>query len=104
MNLRQHGPVSWVSSCRAIVEIDDYLVLCLPLPFAAPVAVILLVCISSPIYLSKRTLALTAPVTQHADIRLQESIAALQLFVLSLDRFHAVDEVEQACLKLFRLS
>ena len=34
-----------------IIASDDYLVLCLPLPLAAPVAVILLVCISSPIYL-----------------------------------------------------
>ena len=52
LRLRVH---EWmVSTARAKAVIDDYLVLCFPLLLAAPVAVILLVCISSPIYLCER--------------------------------------------------
>lgn len=77
------------------IEDDDYFVLRpLPLPFlAAPVDVILLVCINSPIYLSHVSRAFNGIAV---NIRLQESVAAFEFLMFTLDRFYFLDNLEKA--------
>lgn len=94
----------WMNSCNCYLV--DMRPLPLPLPpFAAPVDVILLVCISSPIYLQIISTVSTYAIhwlSQH--LRLQEFVSAFKLLVLGTNNFNTVDDFHQASLKSFRLT
>jgi hypothetical protein len=83
---------------------DCYLIvrpLPLPLPLAAPAEVILLVFMSSPIYL--RMVRARVDGGAAGNVRLKEFVAAFELLVFRLDDLDAVDDFQQACLKGFGL-
>jgi hypothetical protein len=78
----------------------------LPLVFAAlpaPLEVILLVCISSPMYLHSVS-TLSCVRGRWHNSRLQKAVTALEFFMLVLDDFDAIDNLHQTGLQLFRLS
>jgi hypothetical protein len=77
---------------------DCYLMI-LPLPltldaFPAPAEVSLLVCMSSPIYLLSVSHRLRSRWLRY--VRLQELVAALELFVFVLDNFDAINNLHEA--------
>lgn len=76
-----------------------------PLPaFAAPVEVILLVCISSPIYLRRVRLRSVTKTVYSRDLRLKELISAFELLVLRLDHLDTIYNLQETCLKGLRLT
>ena len=79
---------------------DCYLMI-LPLPltldaFPAPAEVSLLVCMSSPIYLLSVSHRLRSRWLRY--VRLQELVAALELFVFVLDDLDAIDNLHETSL------
>lgn len=85
---------------------DCYLMI-LPLPltldaFPAPAEVSLLVCMSSPIYLLSVSHRLRSRWLRY--VRLQELVAAFELFMLVLDNLDAINNLHQTGLESFGLS
>lgn len=79
----------------------------LPLAFAAlpaPLEVILLVCINSPMYLEVVSDARYAEDCSAGNSRLEKAIAAFELLVLVLDYLDAIDDFHEASLQLLGLS
>lgn len=93
----------WMNSCNCYLV--DMRPLPLPLPpFAAPVDVILLVCISSPMYLQIVNTSSNAIHWLSQHLRLQEFVSAFKLLVLWTNNFDTVDDFHEASLKSFRLT
>jgi hypothetical protein len=75
----------------------------LPLPFAALVEVILLVCMSSPMYL-RSLVVMNSNMRRGVALRLKEAVSAFEFLVFCFDRLDPFYNLEEGRLELLGLS